>query len=31
VSGAYEQEGHQTLSVRRLQTTDTSLDDLFDL
>jgi hypothetical protein len=31
VSGAYAQEGHQTLSVRRLQTTDTSLDDLFDL
>jgi hypothetical protein len=31
VSGPHEQEGRQTLSVRRLQTTDTSLDDLFDL
>jgi hypothetical protein len=31
VSGPHEQEGQQTLTVRRLQTTDTSLDDLFDL
>jgi hypothetical protein len=31
VSGKYEQEGRQTLSVRRLQMTDTSLDDMFDL